>query len=138
MARPRWLYAALALSVTVNLVGAGFLMAHDRPRPGRTVDGAIAFVAGRYPDAVGDAIRGRLEQRRAELGAALAEMQGARKASRAAMAADPVDPAVVAEAFRVARAKADAFQSVLHGAIADAMPDVPAEERAKVIKNDRD
>lgn len=138
MARPLWLYAALALSVTVNLVGAGFLMAHDRPKPGRTVDGAIAFVAGRYPDAVGDAIRAKLEARRAELGAALADMQGARKASRAAMAADPVDPAVVAEAFRVARAKADAFQSVLHRAIADAMPAVPAEERAKVLKNERD
>ncbi|MFD1333856.1 periplasmic heavy metal sensor [Methylopila musalis] len=138
-ARSRWLYAALAVSVTINLVGAGFLMGHERPpKPGRTVDGAIAFVAGRYPEAVGAAIRDRLENRRTELGAALAEMQGARQASRAAMAAEPVNAADVAEAFRAARAKADAFQSVIHGAIAEAMPGVPAEERAKVLKSGRD
>lgn len=133
------IYGALALSLAVNLAGVGFLLASDdRGKPRRTVDDTIEFVSKRYPAAVGDAVRAQLETRRAELGRTLGEMQAARRATREAIAADPPDPAKLEGAFETSREKSANFQKVIHGAIVQAVPALPLDERAKVVRSERD
>lgn len=134
------IYGALALSVAVNLAGAGYLFASDdRDRPQRrTVEDTIDFISKRYPDAVGDAVKAQLESRREQLGAALAEMKTARRAAREAIGADPVDRSVIESAFAASREKSSNFQKVIHDAIADAAPSVALDDRQKVARGERD
>ncbi len=131
------IYGLLAASLALNLVGAGYLgYVSLRPKPPRTVGSTIDFVSGRFPDAVGAAIREKLEARRPELSQALAEMKEARRATRDAMAAAPLDRARVEDAFALSRRKTEAFQKVVHGAIMDALPDVPPGDLAKIDRSD--
>ena len=138
--RPHGLiYGLLGLSLAVNLVGAGYLgYVGTRPKPPRTVENTINFVSERYPKAVGAEIRKKLEERRPELRRALDDMKDARRATRDAMGDTPLDKARVDAAFAEARAKAADFQKVIHGAIADAMPDLSDTERAKIDRNEAD
>lgn len=137
--RPHWaLYAALALSVALNLGGAGYLFATaERGRGPRTIDSTIETVAGRYPGATGGAIRAALEKRRAELKAAFDDIRTARRATRVAMKAQPYDPERLEAAFAEARAKSSALQAIVHEAIASAIPGAPPDDRAK-ITDDKD
>jgi hypothetical protein len=48
------------------------------------------------------------------------------------MSRDPLDRAALEAALAEARDKAAAFQQVIHSAMLDALPDAPAEERAKI------
>lgn len=134
----RALWVALALSLAVNLGGAGFFLAAESRDKKRTVEDTIAFVGQRYADPVGPAVRQRLEARKGDLARALAEMQSARRASRQAMAAEPLDRAAVDAAFEASRAKTAAFQQVIHGAIAEAVATLPADQRAVVVKSGGD
>jgi uncharacterized membrane protein len=136
----RLVYGLLAASVALNLAGAGFFAATwGRPgKPPRTVDNTIAFVSERYPDGVRQAIQARLEARRDELGRALDEMKSTRRASRDAMSAEPLDPARVAAALATARDKGEAFQSVIHAAILEALPAASAAGRAEIGKASAD
>jgi uncharacterized membrane protein len=138
--RPHGLiYGALAASLAVNLIGAGYVgYTAWRPKPPRTVESTIAFVSGRYADPIGEAIRVRLEAERGALGTALKEMKQARRATRQAMAAEPFDRARLDALFEEARAKAAAFQRLLHGAIADATAEASPADRAKLDRSGDD
>ncbi|GLK80386.1 periplasmic heavy metal sensor [Methylopila turkensis] len=138
--RPVWLFGALALSVALNIAAAGFVMTSgpDKPPQRRNVDDVIGFVSQRYPDSVGDAVRARLEARRAELSQALSQMQAARRATRETISADPVDADAVRAAFEDARAKGASFQQVIHEAIAEALPAALPADRAKVARGEKD
>ena len=137
--RPHWaLYAALVLSVALNLGGAGYLIATaERGRGPRTVENTIETVSGRYPGATGQAIRAALESRRAELKAAFDDLRSARRATRAAMKAQPYDADRLEAAFAEARAKSSALQAIVHEAIASAIPGAPTDDRAR-ISDDKD
>lgn len=141
MRRPGvFILGLLALSLAVNLVAAGYLgFVGFRPKPPpRTVENTIDFVSARYPDEVARAIRGKLLERRADLASALEEMKAARRATRSAMGDEPLDQAKVDAAFAAARDKAASFQKVIHGAIADALPQVAATDRAKIDRSESD
>lgn len=141
MARRRsgFVYGLLAVSLAVNLVGAGYLgFVGLRPKPPRTVESTIGFVSARYPAAVGAAVREKLEARRSTLERALGEMKAARRATREAMSAKPLDTAKVDAAFAEARAKTADFQKVVHDAIVEALPGVPEAELAKVDRSEAD
>lgn len=133
------IYGALALSVALNLAGAGFLLASDGERKDkRSVDDTIELIGGRYPDTVGDAVLARLQSRRDEVARALGDMRAARRDSRAAMAGEPFDKAAVDAAFAESRTKTSAFQKVVHDAIAEAVAPLPAAERAKAVRGGQD
>ncbi|MET0313993.1 MAG: periplasmic heavy metal sensor [Hansschlegelia sp.] len=141
MARKRngVLYGLLAASLAVNFAGAGYLgVAELRPKPPRTVESTIGFVSGRYPAAMRDAVKAKLEARRSDLERALGEMKAARRATRDAMSATPLDTAKVGAAFAEARAKTDDFQKIVHGAIVEALPGVPEAELAKIDRGEAD
>lgn len=146
MRRPHGvIYALLALSVAVNLIGAGYFgyqsFAGARGKGGkgpRTVENTIDFIANRYPKTVGDKVRQRLEQRQFELGKALDELKVARRATRRAMREDPVNKQHVEESFATLREKAGNFQKLIHGAIVDALPDLPEADREVIDKSDPD
>lgn len=143
MTRPRRphgvIYGLLAGSLAINLIGFGYLGATgfkaEKTKPPRTVERTIDYVAARYPDPVGDAVRKRLEARRDALQNALAEMRDARRSARRAMSDEPLDKERVSAAFANSRDKAAKFQSVVHGAIVDALPDVTEPARASIDKN---
>lgn len=129
----------LAVSLAVNLVGAGYLATVGfRPRPQRTVDATIEVVSSHYPDPVSDVVRQKLADHRTELKDALDAMKSARRGAREAMSADPFDRARVDAASGQAREKAGAFWKVIHGAVADALQGAPAADRAKIDRRDDD
>jgi uncharacterized membrane protein len=138
--RPHGLvYGALAVSLAVNLIGAGYLgYASWQPKPPRTVESTIGFVSGRYAGPIGESIRARLEAERAALGTALEEMKAARRATRQAMAAEPFDRARLDALFEEARAKAVTFQQLIHGAIADAAEEASPADRARLDRGGED
>lgn len=139
--RPHGLiYGLLAVSLAINLVGVGYFAAtgfkETKSRPPKTVERTIDFVAARYPDAVGEAVRKRLEARRDLLQGALAEMKDARRAARKTMGEEPLDRNRVEAAFANSREKVAKFQSLIHGAIVEALPDLPEPARASIDKNE--
>lgn len=137
-------YALLALSLAVNLIGAGYYLGSGfaerrdvrHSKPPRTIESTIDFVSSRYPKPVAAAVKAKLETRRDELKVALDEMRAARRETRQAMREEPLDKARVEAAFASARDKGDAFQRVVQRAVIDALPDVPQSERGAMDKDD--
>jgi uncharacterized membrane protein len=139
-------YALLALSLAVNLVGAGYLVGWgyskkwggERHRPPRTVESTINFVASRYPKSVGEAVRQKLEARREEIAVALDEMKAARRETRQAIREQPLDKNRIEAAFAASREKAANFQRLIQTAIVEALPDLPESERGTIDKDEPD
>lgn len=134
-------YLLLALSVALNLVAVGYLgyiaYAGYKVKGGkgpRNIENTIEFISNRYPKSVGDKIRTRLLDRKFELSQALDELKVARRASRRAMREDPVNKEHVEAAFAALRDKAENFQKLVHGAIVDALPDLPESDRDEIDK----
>lgn len=136
------LYVVLALSLGLNLIGVGYFgytnLSGAKQRPPKTVESTIDFVSRRYPEKTGEAIRAKLEERRAALQSALDDLKDARRATRRAMREKPFDRARVESAYEVARAKGQAFQEVLQGAIVDAVASVSQADRDGVDGDDPD
>lgn len=135
-------YLLLALSVALNLVAVGYLgyiaYAGYKVKGGkgpRNIENTIEFISNRYPKSVGDKIRTRLLDRKFELSQALDELKVARRASRRAMREDPVNKEHVEAAFAALRDKAENFQKLVHGAIVDALPDLPESDRDEIDKS---
>lgn len=134
-----FIYALLALSLAVNLIGAGYLgYGSWRTKAPRSVDSTIDFIANRYPKGVGDKVRERLQAKRADIAQALDELKEARRATRRAMGEQPLERDRVEAAFAHSREKADAFSRLVHGAIVDALPELPEIERGGIDKNESD
>jgi uncharacterized membrane protein len=140
------IYALLALSLSANLIGAGYFLGSgyntkwggSRSKQPRTVESTIDFVSSRYPKSVGDAVRQKLETRRADIALALDEMRAARRETRAAVRQEPLDKARVEAAFSASREKSANFQRLIQTAIIEALPDVPESERGVIEKDDPD
>lgn len=142
--RPHGLvYALLAVSLVVNMLGAGYLLGAGfaeyggkPPRTQRSVESTIEFVVGRYPESVRPTIRGKLEARQAELKTALREMRVARAETRKAIRQEPLDKERIEKAFAESREKMAAFQTLIQSAVVEALPDLPQSERGKLEKDD--
>lgn len=140
------IYALLAVSLAANLVGAGYFLGSGynkkwgaaRNKPPRTVESTIDFVSSRYPKSVGEAVRQKLEARRADIALALDEMKAARRETRKAIREEPLDKARIEAAFAASREKGGNFQRLIQGAIVEALPDVPESERGSIEKDEGD
>lgn len=143
--RPHGLiYALLALSLAVNLIGAGYYLGSGfaeyrngrHAKSPRTVESTIEFVASRYPKAVAATVRQKLEAKRPEIKVALDEMRAARRETRRAIKQEPLDKDRIEAAFAASRDKVAAFQRLVQGAIIEALPDLPESERGAIEKDD--
>lgn len=143
--RPHGLvYALLAVSLAVNLIGAGYYLGSGfterqgakHARQPRTVESTIDFVSSRYPKPVAAAVKAKLEERREQVKVALDEMRAARRDTRKAIKEEPLDKARVEAAFGTAREKAEVFQRIVQQAVMDALPDLPPSERGQMDKDD--
>ncbi|MFC3693023.1 periplasmic heavy metal sensor [Chenggangzhangella methanolivorans] len=143
--RPHGLvYALLAVSLAVNLIGAGYFLGAGfadyrsarHGKPPRTVESTIDYVAGRYPAPVAAKVRAKLEAKRPELSTAFDEMRLARRETRKAIKQQPLDKARIEAAFAASRDKAVAFQQLIQSAIIEALPDLPESERNAIEKDD--
>lgn len=134
-----FIYALLAVSLAANLVGAGYYgYGSWRTKEPRGVDRTIDYIANRYPKGVGDKVRERLQAKRGDISTALDELKEARRATRHAMREKPLNRERVEAAFTKSREKSAALQSVIHGAILDALPDAPETERGGIQGDEAD
>lgn len=139
-----FVYALLALSLAVNLVGAGYYLGSGfadyrsgkRAKPPRTVESTINSVSGRYPKPVGDMVRAKLEANRDAIKVAIDELNAARREAKQAIRQEPLDKARIEKAFETSRETLSSLQRVVHGAIMEALPDVPHSERGALEKDD--
>lgn len=134
-----FIYALLIASLAVNLIGAGYFgYGSWRTREPRTVDRTIDYIANRYPKGVGDKVRERLLAKRTEVATALDELKKARRDARHAMREQPLNRDRVEAALALSREKSSALQSVIHGAIVDALPEAPETERGGIESEEPD
>jgi uncharacterized membrane protein len=139
-----FVYALLAVSLAVNLIGAGYYLGSGfmdyrsakRTKPPRTVETTIDAVSRRYPAPVNELIRAKLEAKRDEIKVAIDEMNAARRETRQAVRQDPLDRERLVRSFESSREKLSAFQRLIHGAIIEALPDVPQAERGALEKDE--
>ena len=128
------LLAALAVSLVVNFVGAGYLIAarfwHEPPPMGFT---RAVLLAGRiYPPEIQDALKEALGKRPEALRRAFRAMREARRETFEAMRADPLDPARLAAALADERARTEELQEAGHAILAAAVAAAPADVRAEI------
>lgn len=139
-----FIYALLALSLAVNLIGAGYYLGAGfadyrtakRTKQPRTVESTIDFVSGRYPKTVAELVRAKLEAKRDQIKVAIDEMNSARRETRKAIREEPLDKDRIERAFATSREKLSNFQQLIQGAIIEALPDVPQAERGTLEKDD--
>jgi uncharacterized membrane protein len=124
---------ALAISLAVNFVGAGYLVAglgHERDPAGH---GRALLLAGRsYPAEIRDKLRAALGRDDQSLRGAVRALREARRETFAAMRADPFDPARLGAALAAERAGTARLQEIGHGVLAAVIAEEPAAVRAEI------
>ncbi|MEM1401171.1 MAG: periplasmic heavy metal sensor [Pseudomonadota bacterium] len=138
--RRRWLFGLLAVSIAINLFFAGLVagrLVGGRdglpPGPPPLVQGPGRVFEGLGIDYRGRALR-HLEGKSGELRAHTKDLMAARRAVAEALVAEPFDREALDEAFAMLRAVSETTQAALHGVIADAAGDLPAEERGVLLR----
>ncbi len=146
-----WLLAALAASLGLNLFIGGFLVGdelrgwhhppHGAPweRPPhaenqRHIFGFVDHMAATLPEPDRKKFLGVMETYRGELAAADARFHDARDKVRKAIAAEPFDRTALDAAFADVRSSMEEVQKVLHGALADAVSQLPPDARKDLSK----
>lgn len=129
------LFAALILSVAVNLVVAGFVVARlhgGPPPPGSEVERIVSMGTRGFPPEIQKAIADGAIAKRAEIRQRLDDVQAARRQMFDAMRADPFDPAALDAAYANLRDKTEALQEAGQQIVAQAVANAPAEVRARI------
>ncbi len=128
------LFAALVLSIAVNLIVAGFVVARlgGPPPPGSEVERIVAIGIRAFPPEIQKAIADGTKAQRDQLRARLNDVQDARKKMFDAMRADPFDPAVLNTAYANLRDKTNALQELGQQIVASAVAAAPADVRARI------
>ena len=123
----------LALSLMVNCVLIGFLVARSTERPRPAPAERISVVGTRLlPPPLRAEVSDRLKSDAPSLKAAVASVRQARQALVAAMRAEPYDRAAVAAALATLRQRIDALSELGDAAILDTLDDAAPELRAKI------
>lgn len=147
----KWLFAALAVSLGFNLFVGGFLVGDElrewhRPPHGmpwehpprgenqRHIFGFVDRMATVLPEADRKKFLGVMETYHGELAAADARFHDARDKVRKAIAAEPFDRTALDAAFADVRSSMEEVQKVLHGALADAVSQLPPDARKDLSK----
>jgi len=128
------LLVVLFVSVAANLLIVGFTVgrASTGPRPPTEIEQIVALGARAFPAPLRELIAERSRERRADLRAQLREVEEARRATYAAMRADPFDAETLRAAHDAFRAATDALQRTGQEIVEEVLVDVPAEERQKI------
>lgn len=130
------LLAVLGISLALNFFVFGFLAAgawhHPHSRGDRIARYAAISGLGRAPGPLRDRVENALRKQRPELRQTLERVREARRDVRAAMRAEPLDRAKLNAAFAALRERVDGLQTVIYGAVGDAVATAPAAERAAI------
>jgi Spy/CpxP family protein refolding chaperone len=134
------LWIALAISLTLNLFGLGFMSArllhgrgghHDGPRGPFFGPGGLLLDAelGASRDAQ---VRGVMERHRESLRAQRERLRDARRAVQAALASEPFDPEALTQALARLRQRTDQSQALMHAALIEIAPSLTHEQRQRL------
>ena len=128
------LFAALILSVAINLVVAGFIAArwHGPPPPGSEVERIVSMGIRGFPPEIQKAIADGAAAKRDEIRQRLEDVQAARRQMFDAMRADPFDAAALDAAYGALRDKTVALQQAGQEIVAQAVAGAPATVRAQI------
>ena len=134
------LFAALILSVAINLVVAGFIAArwHGPPPPGSEVERIVSMGIRGFPPEIQKAIAAGAAAKHDEIRKRLDDVQAARRTMFDAMRADPFDAATLDAAYGNLRDKTVALQEAGQEIVAQALAAAPANVRAKIKPPPRD
>lgn len=137
--RSKWLIAALAVSLILNLVLVGFFVGHESDRPAWTqarTDPSFGLArALRFlPEERREALFGDEEAReiRRSLSRSMRGMRQHQRAIQAALTAEPFDPDALATAFAAFRHDMDEAQVRNHGLFVRIAAGLTPEERDKL------
>ena len=128
------LFAALILSVAVNLVVAGFVVArlHGPLPPGSEVERIVSMGTRGFPPEIQKAIADGATAKRDEIRQRLDDVQVARRQMFDAMRAVPFDPAALDAAYANLRDKTAALQEAGQQIVSQAVASAPADVRARI------
>lgn len=130
------LFAALVLSVAVNLIVAGFVVArlHDErpPPPGSEVERIVSMGTRGFPPEIQKSIAEGAAAQHDEILQRLDDVQAARRQMFEAMRADPFDAAALTAAYGNLRDKTEALQEAGQQIVAQAVASAPADVRARI------
>lgn len=125
--------AVLALSLMVNCVLIGFLVARSTERPRPAPAERISVVGTRLlPPPLRAEVSDRLKSDAPNLKAAVASVRQARQAVIAAMRAEPYDRAAVASALATLRQRINALSELGDAAILDTLDGASPDLRARI------
>lgn len=123
--------AALAVSLVVNFVGAGYLVGTFSHRPPPPPPPGFGFLMRAFPPEIRDAVRAD-DQNRPLVRQAARELNEARQQTFEAMRADPLDPARVKALFLVEQDKARGLMTIVQSSILRALETVPLAVRQEI------
>jgi uncharacterized membrane protein len=125
---------ALAVSLAANLLLVGFVVGQAIHGPWREHGGQLTIekLTGKMPPEVRDVVRASLRERRPEIANKMAAVREARAEVRAAIGAEPFDPARLAAAFAAVRDRSRAVQEDVQAAAVEAIAKLPPDTRRKL------
>lgn len=129
-----WAYGLLAvtlISVSLNLMVAGWLLGQRMAAPERMERGMLRQIAQSLPEEVRAPLREEVRSRRGELFRAFRALRVAREEVRAAIGAEPFDRERLAAALAEQRRRMNALQTQLHEAMLATASDLDAEARQR-------
>ena len=128
-----FLAAILIVSLAANLLVLGFAAARlGQFRQGDMLERVIALGTHNFPREIRREITEGLARERAELRAALDDLQEARRRMFDIMAAEPFDRAALEAAFAEIRAKTEILQQRGQALLGDAVEHASPEARAEI------
>lgn len=124
----------LVVSLVVNLLLIGFVVGQVLHHPWHEHEGPLTVerITGALPPEVRDAVRESLRERRPQIVEKMAAVRAARADVRAAIGAEPFDPARLEAAFAAVRDRGRAVQEDVQAATVEAITKLPPETRRKL------
>jgi Spy/CpxP family protein refolding chaperone len=138
----RRLWIALAISLTLNLFGLGFMSArflHGRGGDHRGPRGPFFGPRGLMLDAelggsIDAEVRGVMERHRESLRAQREQLREARQAVSAALRSEPFDAGALKQALARLRQMTNESQALMHAALIEIAPALTHEQRERLVR----
>ena len=134
------LWVALAISLTLNLFGLGFMSArflhghrgdHGGPR-GPFFGPRSLLLDAELGDSMDAEVRGVMERHRESLRAQREQLRKARQAVSAALTSEPFDAGALTQALARLRQMTDESQALRHAALIEIAPALTREQRQRL------
>ena len=138
----KWLIGVAVVSLCANLFLVGLMAGHwidgpgfmGRGGPDGPRRGMEAMIAG-VPEDLRPLIKQKFEAAKPQFQAQRDKIRAARDKVAAAGEADPFDPAAFDQAFKELQLAMDDMGAIAHQTIRDILPQIPTEQRKKLIEN---